>query len=244
LISLLSSGQAVKPEINGGILRSGIAKIDITPSLPVKLYGYSARKDYSDGIHDPLSARAVVFENNGKKFILVSTDLGSFYGDVFTVIQKSILEKFNLRESEFFLTTIHSHSSPILSLNTETGDPNNIEYTKELQQRLIAVISEAIKSMRPVQTGLGKGSSPVGANRREMKSDGSVILGRNPYGITDKEVLVIKITDADGTPVGALYDIGTVGSVCREDTWQGCDHAGICGSIRKHRSMVPGTSCI
>jgi hypothetical protein len=114
-----------------------------------------------------------------------------------------------LKESELFLSTIHSHSSPILSLSTETGDPNNVEYTKSLQQKLINAIGEAMKNMKPVLAGAGTGSSPVGSNRREMRPDGSITLGRNPYGITDKEVLVMKIATADGTMAGALYDYAT-----------------------------------
>lgn len=209
LISLICSGQAARSEGNPATLRAGIAKTDITPGIPVKLYGYSSRKDYSEGIHDPLSARVVVFENSGKKFVLVSTDLGSFSSEVFSVIQKSIMDKFKIKESELFLSTIHSHSSPILSLDQETGDPNNIEYTKGLQQKLLTVISEAFNNMKPVYTGLGSGSSPVGSNRREMKPDGSIALGRNPYGITDKEVLVMKIETPEGVPVGVIYDYAT-----------------------------------
>jgi neutral ceramidase len=209
LISLISVGQVIRSDVNTGVLRAGMAKIDITPSIPVKLYGYSARKTYSEGVHDPLSARAVIFENSDNKFVLVSTDLGSFGSEVFSVIQKSILDRFGLKESELFLSTIHSHSSPILSLNPETGDPNNIEYTKTLQEKLVTVISEAFGKMKSVQTGLGSGSSPVGSNRREMKPDGSIALGRNPYGITDKEVLVMKIASPDGTPEGVIYDYAT-----------------------------------
>ena len=209
LTGLIAVGQVAKTEGNAGILRAGMAKIDITPSIPVKLYGYSSRKAYSEGIHDPLSVRAVVFEKGGKKIVLISSDLGSYGSEVFTVVQKSILDKFNLKESELFLSTVHSHSAPILSLNAETGDPNNIEYTGSLQQKLIAVIAEAFDNMEPVTTGFGSGSSPVGANRREMRPDGSITLGRNPYGITDKEVLVMKITTTEGTPVGALYDYAT-----------------------------------
>ena len=81
---------------------AGTAKIDITPDIPVKLYGYASRKTYSEGVHDPLSARVAVFEKEGRKIVLVSSDLGSYGSEVFAVIQKSILEKFNLKESELF----------------------------------------------------------------------------------------------------------------------------------------------
>jgi hypothetical protein len=209
LTCLLSAAQVKNKGENSGILRAGFASADITPSLPVKLYGYASRKTYSEGIHDPLSVRVAAFENNGNKIILVSTDIGSYGSDVFQTFQKNITDKFKLGESELFLSTIHTHSSPILTLNAETGDPNNIEYTKSLQKILLNVIGEALDKTNPVQTGTGKGYSPVGANRREMRSDGSITLGRNPYGPTDKEVLVMKITSEDGTPVGALYDYAT-----------------------------------
>jgi hypothetical protein len=209
VVSLLSAEKTVASDPDPGTLRAGFSRTDITPEIPVKLYGYASRKTYSEGVHDPLSARAVVFENNGKRLLLVSSDLGSFARDVFPVVQKSIMDRFKLDESEIFLSAIHSHSSPILSLNPETGDPNNIEYTKKLQKILLDLIDNAFKNMQPILTGSGTGSSPVGANRREMQSDGSIILGRNPYGITDKEVLVLKIAAPDGTCMGVLYDYAT-----------------------------------
>jgi hypothetical protein len=47
-----------------------------------------------------------------------------------------------------------------------------------------------------------------------LKADGSSRVGgasldRNPYGPTDKEVLVLKVTKPDGTPVAALFDYAT-----------------------------------
>jgi len=208
-VSVVLFGQLPKQEVNKGVLKAGFSMADITPSIPVKLYGYASRKTYSEGVHDPLTARAVVFESNGKKILFVSTDIGSYPRDVFPVFQRAIMDRYGLKESEIFLSTIHSHSSPVLSLNPETGDPNNIQYTKSFQDKLLALVGGAIKNMKPVNIGAGKGSSPVGANRREMLPDGSITLGRNPNGITDKEVLVLKISDTDGKPVGALYDYAT-----------------------------------
>lgn len=208
-VSAVLFGQSPKQPVNNGVLKAGLSRADITPSIPVKLYGYASRKTYSEGVHDPLTARAVVFENNGKKILIVSTDIGSYPRDVFQVFQKAIMDRYGLKESEIFLSTIHSHSSPVLSLNPETGDPNNVQYTKSFQDKLLALVGEAVKNMKPVNIGAGKGSSPVGANRREMLPDGSITLGRNPYGITDKEVLVLKISETDGKPIGALFDYAT-----------------------------------
>ena len=208
-MSLFISGQEVKKDVKEGTLLAAISKIDITPDIPVMLYGYSSRKTFSEGIHDPLYARVVVFENSGKKVVIVSSDLGSYGSEVYSTIHKSILDKFSLKESELFLSAIHSHSSPILSLDKERGNPNNIRYTEMLNQKLLTVIGEAFNNLKPVHTGMGAGSSPVGSNRREMRPDGSITLGRNPYGPTDKEVLVMKIAATDGDPIGAIFDYAT-----------------------------------
>jgi hypothetical protein len=101
-LSLLSAGHERLVTDNGN-LHSGYSAIDITPLKPVKLYGYSSKTVYSEGVHDPLTASAVFFENNGKKVVLVSCDLGSFENDVFSIVQKSIIEKFGLDESVIFL---------------------------------------------------------------------------------------------------------------------------------------------
>jgi neutral ceramidase len=203
------SGQSSKSSANTGVLSAGIARVDITPDIPVMLYGYASRKTLSEGIHDHLFARAVAFENGGKKLVMVSSDLGSYTDTLYTVIKKSIMEKYGLKDSEFFLATIHSHSSPVVSLDKNKINVNNVQYTQGLKQKLLVLVGDALKNMKPVNTGTGVGYSPVGSNRREMTPDGSITLGRNPYGPTDKEVLVFKMVDSDGKPAGAVFDYAT-----------------------------------
>jgi len=200
---LITSG--IQSQESRGVLRAGIAKIDITPEKPVRMSGYSGRKELSDGVHDPLSIRVVVFENSGKRLVLVSSDIIGF-GRTYEYFQKAIADEFNLEQSELFLSGIHTHSAPTPTLDKERVHPNNVEYTEGLKPKLIKVIREALDSMSPVQIGAGIGYSPVGMNRRMTTPDGPVTLGCNPYGPTDKEVLVIKLARPNGTPIGALFD--------------------------------------
>jgi hypothetical protein len=205
LFPLILSGQ----KKDTGVLKAGFSKIDITPGEPVMLYGYASRKTPSEGVHDPLSARIAVFENGASKVLLVSSDIGSYPEEVFTALQKKLISELGFRESEIFLTTIHSHSSPILALDTVKIRASNVRYTEMVSGKLLKAVKEAMKNMQPVQCGTGTGFSPVGSNRRETRTDGQVVLGRNPYGITDKEVSVLKIAAADGKPLACLYDYAT-----------------------------------
>jgi hypothetical protein len=213
LISLLFTTSPVQSEESREILRAGAAKIDITPEKPVKMAGYGSRKGLSEGVHDPLSARVVIFENNGKRLMLVSTDLLGFYAGTDKHLRKVILDEFKLEPSELFLSAVHTHAGPSLTIDKKKGHPNNLEYTESLKSKLIKVIRKAFDNIGEVRTGIGVGHSPVGANRRELKisaaGESSIQLGRNPYGPTDKEVLVMKVAKPDDTVIAALFDYAT-----------------------------------
>ena len=127
-----------------GILRAGVAKTDITPTKPVMLAGYGSRKDLSQGVHDPLSARVVAFEQDGKRLVLVSTDLLGFYGGTAESVRKAILDACRLQPSELFLAAIHTHAAPVVTLQSEKVHANNVEYLKTLETQLVAVVREAL----------------------------------------------------------------------------------------------------
>jgi hypothetical protein len=191
----------------GDSLRAGTAKVDITPGKPVRMSGYSGRKALSTDVHDQLYTRVVAFESGTRRLVLVSTDLIGFY-QTYEPIRDAICDRYELKPSEIFLSGTHTHSGPTPTLSEE-GHPNNLEYTQSLKAKLLEAIGQAIEMAGPVQMGAGRGYSPVGSNRREKQRDGSVRLGRNPYGPTDKEVLVMKLAKPDGTPIAALFDYAT-----------------------------------
>jgi neutral ceramidase len=187
----LYSPDARAAEPPSAALRCGIAKADITPTKPVRMAGYASRKELSQGVHDPLSARAVAFECGGKRAVLVSLDNLGFYNDTAAAIRAAVLERCKLEPSELMLCAIHTHSAPSLTLSADKDHPNNVEYTRTLAVTTADLVERALGSMEPVSLGVGKGYSPVGMNRREKVTDGdktTIRLGRNAYGPTDKEI--------------------------------------------------------
>jgi hypothetical protein len=176
--------------------------------------GYESRKDPSQGVHDPLGARALVLEKDGQHLALVSIDNLGFYNDTAGPLRKAILEACQLKPSELFLCAIHTHSAPIMTLDPEKVGPANVEYTKTLQGKLVEVVSAALKRLEPVQASIGFGSSPVGVNRREVVQESAtksrVVLGRNPWRITDREVQVLKLVGSDQSQLaGVLFAYAT-----------------------------------
>lgn len=199
------------------MLRAGVAMTDITPDEPVTLAGYGSRKDVSRGVHDPLSARAIAFERDGKRLVLVSTDLIGFYGGTCEVMREAILEAAGLEPSELFLTAIHTHAGPSPALEGDGRHPNNVAYTKALKGKLVDLVKEALAKPAPARIAAGSGSSPVGVNRREIVRDDSggtrIVLGRNPDVLTDREVQVLEVmpaaAEASAVPRAVLFAYAT-----------------------------------
>ena len=194
-------------------LRAGVARIDITPDKPVTMSGYDARTGLSSGVHDPLSARVLAFEADGERLVLISTDLIGFYSGTADHIRQALLREFSLQPSELFLTAIHNHAGPALTIDPQRGHAHNLEYTEKLKGKLIQVVRQALGNMEPVRLGLGVGSCPMGVNRRELRvsnsGTGSIVLGRNVYGPTDKEVLVMKVATPEGKLKAVAFDYAT-----------------------------------
>jgi len=208
---------------NAAGLKAGVARIDITPDKPVTLSGYASRKGLSTGVHDPLSARALAFEVGSKRLVMVSVDIIGFYGGTDEYLRSALLKEFNLQPSELFLCGIHTHAAPSPTIDREHGNASNVDYMEALRGKLITVVRQALDGIQPVNIGLGVGYCPVGSNRRELrindKGESSIILGRNPYGPTDKEVLVMKVAKLDGTPVAVAFDYATHGTALGYDNY-------------------------
>src|SRR5579871_1709332 len=58
-------------------LEAGAAKTEITPPVGFPMWGYASRKDKpSEGVLDPLMARAIVLKAGDAKIAIVGLDLG------------------------------------------------------------------------------------------------------------------------------------------------------------------------
>jgi neutral ceramidase len=195
-------------------LRGGLARIDITPAKPVMMFGYASRTNLSTGVHDPLSARAMALEQDGKRLVLMSVELCGFYNGTAEPLRELILKRSGLEPAELFMSAIHTHSAPTPVFDLSKGHSNNVEYTRDLRDKLGDLARQALDRMTPLQIGVGSGASPIGANRREAVRDSAgktnIVLGRNPSVLTDREVQVLKLTRAgDSKMAGVVFAYAT-----------------------------------
>ena len=98
----------------------GFAKVDITPEVDVMLAGYGAAFvsydfcRWSTGVHDPLYAHAVAFDDplSGKAVILVVLDnVGTITNEV-VEIQAGVAGALDLAEESVVVASTHTHHGP------------------------------------------------------------------------------------------------------------------------------------
>ena len=144
-------------------LRAGAANADITPPTGFPMWGYGARKDAPcDGVLDPLLARAVVLAVGDEKLAIVSLDLGRAPTRAVTAAIRERLRGAGI--THLFLGASHTHHGPVLELDT-WPQPEK-PYTRELEEKLVAVIKKADAARVPARYGVASGETKLNRNRQ------------------------------------------------------------------------------
>jgi len=187
------------------VLRAGAARADITPTMPVALEGYlEPEHRLSEGVHDRLYARAIAFSSGPDRVVLLSADLGSFMSASY--FQRIIADRVGLRPEELLLCAVHTHSGPQLSLNADYPHPNNARYTRQLTERLVTVVAQALRSMEPATLAVGTSRCAVNASRRRPAADGRIEMAANPDGPVDHDVTAISVRGRSGRTLAVLFN--------------------------------------
>jgi hypothetical protein len=174
-------------------LRAGAAKVDITPPTGFPMWGYSARRDKpSEGVLDPLHARAVVLAVGERKIALVSLDLGRApTRDITAAIRKRVTAA---GVGHIFLVASHTHHGPVLELDT-WPDPK-APYVRKLERLLGDMILAADKGLAPARLGIATRETALNRNRHSKRPDRPV----------DRELLVLRLETPAGKPLAHLVN--------------------------------------
>jgi hypothetical protein len=168
--------------------RAGAAVVDITPPTGFPLWGYAARKDQpSDGVLDPLKARALVLAAGKERIAFVSLDLGRPPTRAsFAVIQARAKA---VGVDHVFLVASHTHHGPCVELD-DWPTPKT-SYVRQLEQKIGDVIADAVKTMKPARYDVAAKEVPFNRNRHSKRAEKPV----------DRELFVLRVEDTDGKPI-------------------------------------------
>jgi neutral ceramidase len=212
----------------------GLAQTVITPAQPVLMAGYAGRTKPFEKVAGELYVKAMVLEDfDGRRGVLVTSDLLGFPADVTEPICERLQKQSGLKREDIMFNSSHTHAGPQLSLKPLAKDApasgeafRTVEYTRQLQDKVVEVVGEALRTMQPARLSWGGGVIDFAMNRREFTPNG-VILGVNPRGLTDRGVPVLRVDGADGKPRAILFGTAVHGTTLGPDNLEICgDFAG------------------
>jgi neutral ceramidase len=181
--------------ISKTMVKLGVSEIKITPEKPILMSGYSARKTPFTRVHDDLFASALFFSGEKDKALVITADLIGFSFEFIDEIKKTISKKIGIPAENIIITAVHNHGGPVTKVYEGEVSEEIENYVKSLKEKLINMALDASKKAVPFRMGIGKGTCNMNVNRRSRFSNGSIGLGKNPDGICDHTITVVKLED-------------------------------------------------
>lgn len=208
-------------------MKTGFAKVEITPPLGIDLTGYANREGVIEGIRDPLYAKAVIFETKECSVGLIGCDLIGLSADFIKSCRLQIEREVGIPGSNIMIACTHTHTGPATISLIGCGKMD-ADYLKNLQECIVRVTKLARRNQSPGLAGVGREQLKIGINRRGKIESDSVILKPDPDAPTDEELIVLKISDATQNNLGVIANYGCHGtSIDPKELFVSADYMGI-----------------
>lgn len=194
-------------------LCGGVARATVTPPVGIDMEGFGGRGP-ATGVHDDLYVTAIALQAGETKAALVAADLIGFPADRTAAIREEVDRRTGIPGQCVALCASHTHYGPRVCMYDGQAPADVAAYREVLVHLAAGAIQEAAEHMTPVRVGVARGVCDIGINRREKRPDGVIVLGKNPRGPIDRELIVVRIDTTDGEPLAALVNFATHG-VCQ-----------------------------
>ena len=178
------------------MLKAGAAVIDVTPHKSMFLHGYPHVERYSEGVHDPLYASALILDNGDEQIGLCTVDMLYISAEMTAEVRSKVSQATGIAEKNLMISATHTHSAP-LTVGDIFYDPVVPEadetYNSYLTDRLAQVYMEAFQRRRDSEIAFAlSDASGIGGNRR------------NKNEAYDPEVPIMVIRDRDSHEISAV----------------------------------------
>lgn len=179
-ILMLASFTGCSESLKDGGLQIGWAMEDITPQLPVSLWGQYYER-IAEEVQSSLKVTAFAIESGGEngiaeQAIMVSVDVISINRNLQDLIRNLVedqIPEFDIQK--LFLNATHTHAAP--------NPDHESEFGKLLAEKAGSAIVRAWNNRTPAGISRGLGYAVVGHNRRVQYSDGTTQM----YGSTNRQ---------------------------------------------------------
>lgn len=175
----------------------GVARVDITPTHPVRLSGYANRREEATRAAQPLWAKALaVSAKHDEPFLLLTVDNCGVPASLREAVLRR-LQPAGVTSERFALTFTHTHSAPCLTGALENifaedvppAHQANIDrYTRQLTDQLVQLGLAALADRKPARLEWASGKLRFAQNRRQLLD-----------GLVDHDFPLLAVRSPDGT---------------------------------------------
>ena len=150
------------------VFRAGIAKIDITPVENLYMGGYdeTCRTGPSDGVYGKIYIRALMFDDNINRIVFIEADIVLLPPEDYSLIREMISKETGIPYENIMLGCVHNHAAPYPDERNKNSD-----WSKQLNNKFISAVKNAIADLEPVKIGGATGKSNIAMNRRKIMED-------------------------------------------------------------------------
>jgi len=195
-------------------LKIGSAIVDITPRTPCFLAGYAGRDHEHESVHDPISLRAFYARGSNGDVLVISADILWFSDEMVESLLPVLHDQLGLQAEHVFFVGTHTHSAP------NTRNKANAAWVQMVESQVVAAAALAQTRLSDAKLFATTGESKININRREQVADGKIILGENPEGPVDREVILIEARTGSGDAVGQLGNYACHGTMLSQRNYQ------------------------
>jgi neutral ceramidase len=200
LICFVSASNGSEP---AGLVQAGAARVNITPPLEMKaaLGGYGERQSKpATGIHDFVWAKALVLEQGGRKFAMVTADVLAFPHQFKAAVMERLSSQ-GWTANQILLLPSHSHTSmDMMALHPGNvfGNARAGIFQKELHDFAAAKLAEAVQTAaKNLSPAIAGSVTTTVADRNRNRRRGVV---------HDTDLTVTRIDSAAGEPLAVLVN--------------------------------------
>jgi hypothetical protein len=200
-------------------MRVGVATVDFTPRAGLPLMG-NFRDDYaSRGVHDPLCAKAIVFDDHGVKAAVLAVDLCMLDRENVALMRRTIGQQCDVPPENVLIHATHTHSGPATNDQYSFG-MDFAPYRRDVDEALAkaaSAVTRANERLADATLAVGYAQEDrLSFNRRLRRKDGSTQMNWEsltpgfdpaqidaPWGPIDPRVACLTM-EQSGKPVAAL----------------------------------------
>jgi hypothetical protein len=188
--------------------------------------GYAARNQPSQGVAMDIFAKALALEDeSGYVAVLVTMDVLGFPAEFIERIANRVSETTGLKRSQMLFNASHTHAGPVIGSNlriayemTEAQSRDVADYTRRLEDTLVALVQKAMQDRQPVRVSYGEAVASFAVNRRVQTSEG-VVIGANRSGPVDHRVPFLAVDSEGGQLVALVFGYSCHCTTLRGDNY-------------------------